>query len=262
MLSPCMSLEVGSAIKYGVKRPLERDGLMVVAVLWIVMLVNEAMGQTTASGVMQEFMGEELPAGAGEFLGSDMVAPLALPIPNAVATLLGLVASILTITVMIVAYRTFVEETGESIPEESYQRNIVSTTIHGFIASIVFGILFVIGLVLLVIPGIFIAVSLAFFLAIIALEDVGFVEGLQQSWELTKGKRFDVFLLGVGIVVVGLVIGIVGGIVSGALGFGSAALGAIVGIAFSAYSSAFTVGTLTHAYLQLDEDTEATPSAE
>lgn len=257
-----MSLEVGPAIKYGVKRPLEKDGLMLVAALWIVMVVNEAMGQTTASGFMDEFMGEELPAGAGQFLGSDMVAPLALPIPNAVATLLGLVASILTLTVIIVAYRSFVEEGAESVAEESYQRNIVSATIHAFIASIVFAILVGIGIVLLVIPGIFLAVSLAFFLAVISLEDVGFVEGLQQSWELTKGERFDVFLMGVGMVVVWIVIGIVGGIVGGALGFGSAALGVIVGTAFSAYSSAFSVGTLTHAYLQLSEDAEEAPSVE
>ncbi len=253
-----MSLEIGSAIKYGIKRPLEKDGLMVLAALWLVMVVDEVMSQTAAAGMMETVMQDQVP---GEFdFFTQMAAPLALPIPSSLAWILGLVASIVTIGVFVVGYRTFVQEGGESIPEENYQRNILKTTLHGFVGSIVFSILVVIGLILLIVPGIFLAVSLAFYLTIIALKDVSFVEGLQQSWGLTSGHRFDIFLFGVGLVVVFIVLGIVGAIASAALGFGSPAVGELIGVAFSAYGSLIVIGGLVHAYLQLDEDMGDAPA--
>lgn len=252
-----MSLEVGSAIKYAVKRPLERDGLMVLAVLWAVMVVNQAASQTTAEGYMDTFLQEDLPEQFETFM--DMATPLALPIPDSVAMLLGLLASILTVTVFVVGHRTFVEEAADSIPEENYRRNIVMTTIHAFIGYIVFRVLVIVGTVLLVIPGVFLWVSLALYLAVISIKDVSFVEGLQQSWGLTKGNRFDMFLFGVGLLVVFIVLEIVGGIASTALGFGSPALGSLVGIAFSAYGSLIVVGGIVHTYLQLDEEAGDVP---
>ncbi|MFP4632534.1 MAG: hypothetical protein ACOCT0_00170 [Halobacteriota archaeon] len=257
-----MSLDVGTALKYGVKRPLERDGLMLVAALWIVSIVNTAMSQTTAGGLVEDMFGDQLPADAPFGGGmTEAAMPLALPIPGSVAWLLGILASIVTIAVMIVAYRAFVEAGGDSLPAGSTS-NLLMPTVHGFIGGIVFGILVGIGLVLLIIPGIFLAVSLAFYLAIIALKDVSFIEALQQSWGITKGERFNIFLLGVGFVVIYIVVGIIGGIASGILGFGSPALGEIAGLLFSGYASALVIGAVSHAYLQIDEDAGSPPSAD
>ena len=69
------------------------------------------------------------------------------------------------------------------------------------------------GLGLLIIPGIYLALRLQFFTAIIVEEDGGILESLRRSWEITKGQAmplFLVFLTMVGISIVGFLLFIVG----------------------------------------------------
>jgi len=66
---------------------------------------------------------------------------------------------------------------------------------------------------LLIIPGIYLALRLQFFTAIIVEEDGGILESLRRSWEITKGQAmplFLVFLTMVGISIVGFLLFIVG----------------------------------------------------
>jgi len=70
-----------------------------------------------------------------------------------------------------------------------------------------------VGLGLLIIPGIYLALRLQFFTAIIVEEDGGILESLRRSWEITKGQAmplFLVFLTMVGISIVGFLLFIVG----------------------------------------------------
>jgi len=235
-------------------------------VLWAVTVVNEIASQSAASGLVESGLQRgieqarmEAPGSAQEdidmvagFLEDALIPPLALPIPDSVALLLGIAASVLTITVLVVGYRTFVKDGSESVPAENYQRNMLGATINGFIGSILYSIIVAVGLILLVVPGIFFAISFAFYLVYISLHDVGFIGGLKRSWGLTSGNRFSIFLFGVGIFFVFVGLWIVGGIASSVVGFAGAVPGELVSIAFSAYGSAIVVGGLAHSYLQLE----------
>lgn len=81
------------------------------------------------------------------------------------------------------------------------------------IASLIYFLIMVIGLGLLIIPGIYLAIRLQYFLAFIVEEDAGIIDSLTRSWEITKGQTMQLFLLGLaamGICILGLIIFIVG----------------------------------------------------
>lgn len=75
-----------------------------------------------------------------------------------------------------------------------------------FGASILMGLAVLLGIVLLVIPGIFLAVRLSQFQFAIIDQKLGPIDGLRASWEITKGNFWNLFLLGLanfGIVILG-----------------------------------------------------------
>jgi uncharacterized membrane protein len=62
------------------------------------------------------------------------------------------------------------------------------------VASLLYTLVVVIGLALLVAPGIYLAIRLQFFLASIVEEDTGIVTSLKRSWEITKGQMMPLLL--------------------------------------------------------------------
>jgi uncharacterized membrane protein len=77
-----------------------------------------------------------------------------------------------------------------------------------FVAEIIVSILVCIGLVFLIIPGIYIALRLQFVVLFIVEEDAGIIESLQKSWDITKDQVLPLFLLAlttIGITIVGLI---------------------------------------------------------
>ncbi|MDO5577651.1 MAG: hypothetical protein Q4F84_11300 [Fibrobacter sp.] len=82
-----------------------------------------------------------------------------------------------------------------------------------FIANLLFSITVCIGMVLLIIPGVYLYIRLQFFTAFIVEENCGIIESLQKSWELTKGQAMPLFLLAlamIGIALVGCILFFVG----------------------------------------------------
>lgn len=63
-------------------------------------------------------------------------------------------------------------------------------------SSILVGIIALIGLILLIIPGIILIIRLQFFVYLIVDKNAGAIEAIQQSWEMTKGKTGNLFLFG------------------------------------------------------------------
>lgn len=88
------------------------------------------------------------------------------------------------------------------------------------IGSVLFGLMFAVGLVLLIIPGIWVALTFGFFTWIIVNHNVDAIASLQRSYELTKGHKWD--LLGFFVVlfllnILGLIVFVVGVIVTAAI---------------------------------------------
>ena len=81
------------------------------------------------------------------------------------------------------------------------------------IANILFSIAVCLGMVLLIIPGIYLYLRLQFFTAFIVEEDCGIIESLQKSWNMTQGQTLPLFLLlltMIGTAIVGCILFFVG----------------------------------------------------
>ena len=68
-------------------------------------------------------------------------------------------------------------------------------------------------IILLIVPGIYLAIRLQFYSAYIVEEDCGIIESLQKSWDLTKGQGMPLFLLllaMIGTAIVGCILFFVG----------------------------------------------------
>lgn len=82
-------------------------------------------------------------------------------------------------------------------------------TITYFVASLFMGIIVTFGLCLFIIPGIYLALRLQFYAALIVEDDAGIIESLKRSWEITNGQGMSLFMLMlamIGICILGLIL--------------------------------------------------------
>lgn len=82
-----------------------------------------------------------------------------------------------------------------------------------FVSDILLCLIVCIGLVLFILPGIYLAVRLQFFTAIIVEENGGIISSLKKSWEITNGQFVPLLLLFftmLGIIILGTLLFVVG----------------------------------------------------
>lgn len=106
--------------------------------------------------------------------------------------------------------------------------------------AIIAGLGILVGLVLLVIPGIFLMVAWSFATIVVITEDLSFTDALKRSWEIVQGNWWRLLALMVlGGLLVGILSGIVAGIVSSIVGgdFVGDWLGDIAGSVFTPISA-------------------------
>lgn len=253
-------MDVEKSLRTGFDKIQARTGLVLVAVFFVVQLISTIASQSSAARAMERMGGmggmEELPPFFQDsvFRRAMEPGPLAFDLPQALITLMSLATTVAVVVLGIVAYRVFAADAREKIPEEAYKRNIGMATLNGIVAGFVFAILVAVGVVLLIIPGIYLFTALIFFTVFIALEDENFLESLSSSWELTKRRRMSVFLLLVALVVVQIVVGIVGLVASLVAGAILPQLGAVVDVAFGAALAVYSIAVLTDAYFQLRDE--------
>lgn len=81
------------------------------------------------------------------------------------------------------------------------------------VASIIYSIIIVVGLGLLIIPGIYLGLRLQFYQAFIVEENSGIIESLKKSWEITRGQTLQLFWLSltmIGLMILGIIVFVVG----------------------------------------------------
>jgi len=69
--------------------------------------------------------------------------------------------------------------------------------IRFLLGSLLYNIIVFLGLILLIIPGIYLGIRLQFFSYFIVDKGMGPVESIKASFELTRGHELDLFLLGI-----------------------------------------------------------------
>lgn len=123
-------------------------------------------------------------------------------------------------------------------------------------ATIVAGVLIAIGFVLLIVPGIFVLVSLAVVWEALIIEGIGPMESIKRSWRLVAGERWRVFGAGLLVIVlmvifVGVVSAVIALILSAGLGVSGGMTGYLVQQVASLLSIPLTAALGTVIYLDL-----------
>jgi hypothetical protein len=115
--------------------------------------------------------------------------PLSLGVPYELAALGFATVAVFNEYLMIVTLRTFA---GEALLPAATRR-VGRAVLAGVLVGIVVRPLVVVGLLAFVVPGAFLAVSLLFAHARVAIEDDGPTTALREAWALAEGRRFEVF---------------------------------------------------------------------
>ncbi|WP_137283746.1 hypothetical protein [Halorussus salinisoli] len=242
-----MPIDIGGVVSDGYERTVARNGLLFIGIFYLISLLDglfspaPAQPTTLPDPVGRPGMGP-VPAD-----GMQPYAP-SLGLSPVVTSLLSFLLGIISIVVTIGALRTFVSEETEQLPEEHFRHNLLWAGLNLIIGGIIFGITITIGFIFLVVPGLFLLVSLFFWEIYVAVEDQNFIEGFQNSWRLTRGHRLRLFGLGIVIVIIALLVSIGFGIpvvfLPDILGFLIAQLG-------SAFLGVFFLATVAQTYNQL-----------
>lgn len=175
-----MPFDIEGALRGGIDRTFEDSGLTVAGAFFVL----GALSTLAAAGAVGP--GPRGPMIPGTMGPADPYG-ISLGIPVALAGVVSLVAWVATVVVAVAAIRLFVSDETDRVPQEFFTRNVAWAWINYVIGGIVFGIVIGIGFVLLIIPGIFLLVSLIFWTVFVAVEDENFVEAFRRSWRLTKG---------------------------------------------------------------------------
>lgn len=232
-----MSLDIGEALNNGFNRTFQRNGLMIAGLVFVTGLLNTVMAQTLLREIYSNVQ-----------TTATQPTPLALPIGPVATGVLWIPVAIFSIAVGITALRTFVSQETESILRESYTRNMAMAILNTAVGSVVFGILVAIGFIFLIVPGIFLLVSLYFWTVYVAVEEQNFVEAFRSSWNLTKGNRLMLLLLGL---IVGVISWITGIVTGAPTVLGLKAVGVVTTQIGGALVSVFGSATLAQVYNQL-----------
>lgn len=221
-----MTLDIVGVLQRGIERTIARNGLLFIGLFFALGAVSTLVSVP--------------------FAGAPGARPAVDGAPI-VAALIGLFVSLVSALLFVVALRTFVSGETERIPREHASRNVLWALLNLVVGGVVFAIVVAFGFVALVIPGLFLLVSLFFWNVYVVVEDQSFVEGFRSSWELTKGHRLRLFGLGVLVVIVTSVVNLLFGIPAVV----DPLFGAIVGQAGSAVTTVFTIATIARAYEEL-----------
>lgn len=238
-----MEIDVADALRTGVRRTFARNGLLLVGIVYVLSVVPALFGPTRASP----------PAGVGGGTGLPVAAPpepviaVSATVASGIAAAFGLLSLITTVG----ALRIFLGEETERLPSEAFTRRIGVVLLNLVVGGLVFGLVVSVGLFLLIVPGVFLLVSLAFWSVAVVHEDANFVDGLRRSWELTGGHRLRIFLVGLVVVVVSVLVGAVFGVLDLVLGGVARPAGIVVGQLGGAVTSVFGVAVLAATYRQL-----------
>lgn len=235
-----MALQIGNAIGSGLRRSLSVSG----GVLMVLMFAFVLVFMSATNTVFLELLPPEVQE-TGQF-------GLTLPVSAAVAGVIAGIAMLLGMVFSITMTRALTREHAElsSFPSELFTRRIGRAIVSMIGASFLIQLAVTIGMVFLLVPGLFLAVSFMFSVYAIGVEDERAIDSLSRSWELASGNRWGLFGL---TVIVALAVGVGSG-----LGTILTSIDPVAGqVATLALTSVLTVlgnGVIADAYVQLRDD--------
>ena len=238
-----MVLHIRRALGNGVSKTLTTAGLVFVVLIGIAQIVFLALSNTLAEAFVASL---DLPAGTTETTSS---VPLSLPISATMAGVLSVVVFLVLQVITIVLIRVMTADS-PTITSETYTRRMGWVVLNSIVGGIVLGILSMVGFILLIIPGLFLTVSLLFTVIYIADEDENFFSAMKNSWSLASGNRWRLLGLYVAVFIAYMILSIVLGLVMPPASIVSQVVTGILSTILVVYLMA----VLTDAYRQLRRD--------
>lgn len=155
---------------------------------------------------------------AGLFIGylilSSLISVLFMPAQGWVGkTVANLLSAVILSAFMLGYIKNMFQTLDGEEPQFSAYGSQARKIVTYFVASLICYVAIAIGMILLVVPGIYLALRLQFYGQFIVEEDCGITESLKRSWEITQGQGMPLFLLllaMIGIVLVGVILLFVG----------------------------------------------------
>ncbi|WP_158854968.1 hypothetical protein [Halorhabdus sp. CUG00001] len=248
------SLDFEALLADGLDGLLSRTGAQLVVLISAIGIVSTVFWQSlqlTVSEAMITYLQENFDATDSQVQTAlteleGTVDALGLTIDISVPTIVAgiILLALLGEAINIVAIRAFADGALDGIPRDLVTRRLGVATLYGFLGGIVLLVAIGLGLLLLVIPAIFVYVGTLFFRQEIAVADKGPARAISGTWALTKGNRWLLFGVAVVLFLVGFVVPLFPGAISGTFGtVASVFVSSIVGV--------FSIATITEAYVRL-----------
>jgi hypothetical protein len=269
-----MGIDIGQALREGASRTTGKNGLILAAVFAGIALLTTVLFQSlivsatdSALAAFQSASPQELGLSAAEYDDAisefetareqaQSAAPFAVGISAGVAAGGLLLLALVGEAVSIAAVRVFATDEVGAATTDLVTDNVLLATLNGFVGGIVVWGLIIVGSAFLLLPGIALAVLFYFLRQEVAINDKNFVQGMADSWRITKGNRVEVFLIGATLVVVSRLEEAASAVVGVVSTPGGTVVAAIVGGVLAAFGAAVA----TRAYVQLDGAGDAVES--
>lgn len=245
-----MTLDVSQALREGLQRTATRAGATLAGAFLLIAVVGN-VGIDSATVSLYE-LAVELDPGAVDQPLPPEATPFALPLSGSMILLVLLVWLLAWTAIGVIAVRVMAAEPDDDHGQtaDGLSRRLAAATANELIARIMISILLVIGFLLLVIPGVLLAIGLYLVRPLIAVEDRNFADAMVESWRRTRGNRFEVFVLLIGAVVLYVLMVIPGLLASLALGSVPVAA-TVVYQAVGAVAMVFWLAVVARAHVQL-----------
>lgn len=118
-----------------------------------------------------------------------------------------LITSIVIGTIMEMGFIKIVLNFADSKPSKIstlFSISSVRTVINYFVADTLFGVLVVLGLFLLIVPGIYLALKLQYYQYLIVDKDMGIIDAFKESSRLTEGVKWELFKFDLTLILIGI----------------------------------------------------------
>lgn len=269
-----MGIDIGQALREGASRTTGKNGLILAAVFAGIALLTTVLFQSlivsatdSALAAFQSASPQELGLSAAEYDDAisefetareqaQSAAPFAVGISAGVAAGGLLLLALVGEAVSIAAVRVFATDEVGAATTDLVTDNVLLATLNGFVGGIVVWGLIIVGSAFLLLPGIALAVLFYFLRQEVAINDKNFVQGMADSWRITKGNRVEVFLIGAILVIVSRL----EEAASAAVGLVSTPAGTVTAAVVGGVLAAFGAAVATRAYVQLDDAGDAAES--
>lgn len=132
--------------------------------------------------------------------------------PSVGRQLLGSLISLCVSSFFVLGYYKNLFQTIDGMePQFSAYKEQAPKLVTAILTSLLIGIIVIIGMFLLILPGIYLALRLQFSIMFIVEENTGVIDSMKRSWAITDGQILPLFVL----VLASIGIGIVGALLLG-----------------------------------------------